>query len=158
MNKVRAKNVDDEIVRVAVQIIDAWPTTKLTWDFLIEALTDAGLPRYTRQALDRQPQIKSAYTIRVGMLRDQRSQHKKSPALSEEVRDPRVQSLEATVTRLTAENRFFVEKFMRWLYNATAAGMSTDQLDLPLPDIDRNSRPDTDVSVKESKKPRKIQK
>jgi hypothetical protein len=92
------------------------------------------------------------------MLREQRSKHKKSPALSEEVGDPRVLSLEATVTRLTAENRFLVEKFMRWLYNATAAGMSTDQLDLPLPDIDRNSRPDMDDSVKESKKPRKIKK
>ncbi len=159
MSKVRAKNIDADIVRSAVQIIDSWATNKLTWELLIEALSASGLPTYTRQALDRQPRIKSAYGVRVETLRAQRSKLGGEPKAIVDIRDARVLSLEATVKRLTKENDFLLEKFMRWLYNATAAGLSPEELDRPLPDIDRNSRPDMDTQnddlAKGRRRPRK---
>lgn len=152
MSKVRAKNMDAAIVKAAVKVIDSWPTNKLTWDLLVDALSASGLPTYTRQALDRQPLIKSAYNIRVKTLREQRSSAVEPPSPILNLRDARVMSLEATVTRLTVQNNFLLEKFHRWLSNATAAGLSTDELDRPLPDVDRNSRPDTAASSKKGGK------
>lgn len=152
MSKIRAKNIDAAIVDAAVKLIDSWPTSKLTWDLLIEALGASGLPTYTRQALDRQPLIKSAYNIRVKTLRTQRSSGVEPPPPVVNLRDARVMSLEATVTRLTVQNGFLLEKFHRWLSNATAAGLSTDELDRPLPDVDRNSRPDIETPSKKNRK------
>lgn len=144
--------MDAAIVEAAVKIIDSWPTSKLTWDLLVDALSASGLPTYTRQALDRQPLIKSAYTIRVKTLRTQRSSGMEPPSPVINLRDVRVMTLEATVTRLTAQNNFLLEKFHRWLSNATAAGLSTDELDRPLPDVDRNSRTDGETPSKKSRK------
>lgn len=152
MSKIRAKNIDAAIVEAAVKLIDSWSTNKLTWDLLIESLSASGLPTYTRQALDRQPLIKSAYNIRVKTLRTQRSSGVEPPSPIVNIRDARVMSLEATVTRLTVQNDFLLEKFHRWLSNATSAGLSTDKLDRPLPDMDRNSRPDTAAPSKMSGK------
>ena len=46
----RSKNLDDQLIRGIVEILDGW-SEDLTWDGLVEAVDRRLGQRYTRQAL-----------------------------------------------------------------------------------------------------------
>lgn len=60
MTKNRAKNIDDQAIRVILGVLDGW-SGKLTWELLIDAIEQRIHVCYTRQALDRHTRIKMAY-------------------------------------------------------------------------------------------------
>lgn len=151
MTKLRAKNLSDEMIAEIVEVIDGWNSEKLTWGILIEVLRTTGLPEYTRQALDRHPRIKLAYHSRKEMLREKRFNGSVQPSAKVPLDDSRVEILEATVNRLKKENNHLLELFMRWLYNATSAGLSTADLDKPMPHVDRDTTPDDVPSARAGK-------
>jgi predicted nuclease with TOPRIM domain len=151
MTKLRAENLNEEIITKIVVVIDGWTMEKLTWDMLIEALCVAGLPKYTRQALDRHSLIKLAYHSRKEMLREKRSGNSAQPSAKSPHYSARVENLEATVKRLKKENGHLLELFKRWLYNATSAGLSTDDLNKPMPHVDRGTTPDDASKLKGGK-------
>jgi predicted nuclease with TOPRIM domain len=148
MNKVRGSNLNEKIIEDIVEVIDEWSSQKLTWDLLIEAINQAGLPLYTRQALERRPRIKLAYLARKEALRAKPGQ-KNEAQPNTDADNAEIEKLKAKVKRLELENNHLHEVFKRWLYNATNAGVSTDVLDRPMPDIDRNPTVnDTNVAKK----------
>jgi hypothetical protein len=115
-----------------VGILEGWRET-LTWDLLVEKLTQRGMPSYTRQALDRHPQIKSAFAAAKSRLRQSPPAVKRDLPVELEKAVERNHRLDAENQRLRLENNRFIEQFIRWRYNAHLKGCTEDYLNRPLP-------------------------
>lgn len=129
------KHLTDRKIEAIVEVVDGW-SGKLTWDRLIEAIQ----PRvgdYTRQALNNHTRIKSAFDQRKKALRGgiPKSFEDKPVELQKALQ--RIERLEAENQRISRENDQLLEQFVRWGYNAANKGMSEDQLNAALPEIDR---------------------
>lgn len=60
MSRRRAKNLDDEAIKLVVEIMDGW-SGNLSWQALIEHVQVRLLSKYTRQALHRHERIRIAF-------------------------------------------------------------------------------------------------
>lgn len=125
-------------------LIERWQASwvRLTGESLAEkAETCLGF-RTTRPALlnsKKHPQIRKAYDDRVGVLYGEKAPPKpKAP--TEMVRVGRVQELEDENAKLKAANTAMRQKFVVWLGNARAKGMSEADLNAMLP----SPRPEND--------------
>ncbi|MGO4469829.1 hypothetical protein AB4Z11_30180, partial [Pseudoduganella sp. RAF53_2] len=63
MTKRRSRNLDDEIIKQIVEIIDGW-SGDLTWAKLIHAIELRHFSCYTRQALHNHERIREAFRLR----------------------------------------------------------------------------------------------
>ncbi|WP_319531912.1 hypothetical protein [uncultured Cohaesibacter sp.] len=140
------QHLTDSKINAIVGIIDGW-TGKLTWNLLIEKI-EPTTGRYSRQSLEKQPRIKSAFNIRKEHLRGRSKSSKENLSIVETKLVERLERLEAENNRLKKENNSLLEQFVRWQYNASARGITANQLNEALPSIDReaskptrNSRP-----------------
>lgn len=129
------KQLTDEDIATVCQILDGW-TGKLTWEDLIEAIAQRLLRRYTRQALFRHIRIRQAFDQRKEKLRNGYEQPVARTAELQLALD-RVERLKSENERLTEENRRLLEQFVRWSYNAHSRGITEQQLNQPLPTVDR---------------------
>lgn len=115
-----------------VGILEGWRET-LTWDLLVEKLIHHGISSYTRQALDRHPQIKSAFVAAKSRLRQSPPAVKRNLPIELEKALERNRRLDAENQRLRLVNNRFIEQFIRWSYNAHLKGCTEDYLNRPLP-------------------------
>lgn len=131
-----AKHLTSKNIASLVALLDAWEG-KLTW----EALCDEGAKligsRPTRQTLNAHARIKSAYLGRKANLKVGYIPSKRPASLS--IAEQRIRRLEGQNERLKDENDRLLEQFVRWQYNAYKHGMSKENLNAPLPQIDRDS-------------------
>ena len=147
------------MINKIVKIIDEWKANSLTWDLLIDAITNAGHPRYTRQALDKKDRIKSAYRTRKEILRLKKKDEPLNFTLPaalkriEELSD-RLRVAEAQIARLERENNNFLEQFQTWASNARMSGISYETLNRPLDPIDRSR---SSESPKKPKIPKRLE-
>ena len=132
----RSKNLDDQMVRRIVEILDGW-SDSLTWDGLVDAIDRRLGQRYTRQTLDKHERIKQAFKARKTALAS-------GGGAAKRVADPilqmtldRLGRLEAENDRLKRENAALLEQFVRWTYNAGLKGLSADVLNQPMPPVNR---------------------
>lgn len=137
MLRIRGKNIDEATEDVVIGILDGW-LGKLSWDLLREAVFVRIGHRYTRQALDGNERISSAYKTHRTRLRGG-SQEAPSPNVSPEVRILQEinERLSAENERLLAENRAYIETFTNWVYNASNRGLTNEYLNTPIPTVDR---------------------
>lgn len=129
-----AKHINEKDVRVIKGILDGWQG-KLSWDLLVDAYENRTGYRPTRQALSRNDQIKDAFNDRKKSLTDKGSFRSRPQSLK--LAADRIERQEATIQRLKNENELLLEKFMVWQYNANKRGVTEDQLNEPLPKIER---------------------
>jgi len=132
----RSKNLTDGDIEKIVEIFDGW-SGKLTWDDLISEVELRLKECYTRQTLAKHPRIKSAYDLtkkRISSDPDTRSNSSPEIQVLEQI----ISKLEAKTARLNRENQDLLAQFARWSYNAYAKGISKEELDNPLPTIDRS--------------------
>ncbi|MES2788577.1 MAG: hypothetical protein V4719_03075 [Planctomycetota bacterium] len=136
--KSRAKNIDHGALEAIVGILDGW-SGKLTWDLLIECIDHRTKVLYTRQALDRHPRIKDAFSLakqRVGQAPTVVTKRDLSPAAVSALEE-KFERMKAENARLILENERLFEQFVRWAYNAHLRGLTKDFLNSPLPGVDR---------------------
>jgi hypothetical protein len=133
----RSANIDEDTIRRVISVLDNWTKPKLTWDALTDELSLSGLPDYTRQALERQPLIKSAYSSMKISLRAENGGMRSTTRARDSDLCSKIRSLERKIQRLEKENSNLLERFLRWLHNANNSGLSIEQLELPLPEIER---------------------
>lgn len=129
------KHLTDRKIEAIVEVIDGW-SGKLTWDRLLEAIQ----PRvgdYSRQALNNHTRIKSAFDHRKKALRGGVAKRFEDKPVELQKALQRIERLEAENQRISRENDQLLEQFVRWGYNAANKGMSEDQLNAALPEIDR---------------------
>lgn len=131
-----ARHLTDRDIRIFLGVLDSWEG-KLTW----EALCDKGASllgsRPTRQTLYAHPAIKSAFNDKKELIKSGFTPLKRPQSLA--IAEQRIRRLEGENQRLEAENARLTEKFLRWQYNAEKRGATEDILELPLPDIHRDS-------------------
>lgn len=127
--------IDEAAVQRVCQIIRTWPATiPLTWEALVKMTAQVEKGGWTRQGLNRHKAIVDAFQQRKIDLR-------KSPKPS---KDPLVVVLRRQIEDREAENQFlreklahYEERFIVMIRNATARGLTRNDLEAPLPPIDR---------------------
>ena len=139
-----AKNLTTNSISKIIGIIDGWEG-KLTWELLIDEI-EPYVGKFSRQSLNAHSRIKLAFQERKKTLRQNPNTAGKSFSGSSDSQKmlERIKRLEAENNRLKRENSIFLEKFARWAYNAYAKGINPEDLDNPLPEIDRERTPEGD--------------
>ncbi|MCC9653145.1 MULTISPECIES: hypothetical protein [Vibrio] len=132
-----AKHLTDTDISNVCELLDDWPTdAKLTWDRLVEAVAHDYKLTTTRQTLQKQSRIKSAYTevkklVSGNSPKAVAARNRHLPSSLKAAAD-QLEKKERTIQRLEAENSQLLEQFHTWLYNATQHGISIEQLNEPL--------------------------
>ena len=140
----RSKNLDDQLIRQIVEILDGW-SDDLTCEGLVEAIDRRIGQRYTRQTLHKHERIKQAFALRKAALGSGRGKVRKVDDPVLQLTLDRLARIEAENERLKRENSMLLEQFVRWTYNAGLKGLTLDLLNQPLPAIHRGQ---TDRGVK----------
>lgn len=130
-------HLSDKHIEEICNAVDRWdPAVSLTWEALVEVTQALVGRKYSRQALCGHERIKNAYKIRRNLLRNipERSQR---GAIEIQALRAQCDKLKAQNERLRSENDLLLSQFARWVYNASLFNLTQDQLNRPLPSIDR---------------------
>ena len=132
-----AKHLTKRDVEAILSIIHAHDDHKLSWEGICGAAEAVVGKRPTRQSLSANEAIKEAYRSK------KESPNFKAPTI------PKPSSLTAAVdriVRLESENNILrrkndalLEQFVVWQYNSYKLGIKENQLEAPLPRIDRET-------------------
>ncbi|AZG34588.1 hypothetical protein [Shewanella psychromarinicola] len=129
-----AKHLTDKDISNVVETLDDWPVdSKLSWDRLVEAVKHEHKIETTRQTLQKQIRIKTAFHEVKGIVSGKvlSSRPKLPPSLK--IASERLETQKRTIERLERENRQLLEQFHVWLYNAHRFGVKVEQLSEALP-------------------------
>lgn len=119
-----------------LRVLDRWED-RLTWPlFCAQVSKVLQVDAISRHTLIRYPTILHRFQMRQQELRESAKQEPRDYTLQAAVK--RIREFEAQVSRLEDTNTLLLEKFRRWLYNAHAHNLSVEQLDAPLPAVDRS--------------------
>ena len=119
-----------------MRVLDRWDG-KLTWPlFCAEVAQMLGVDAVSRHTLMRYKGIRHRFKVRQQELRDAAEQEPRDYTL--EAANKRICDLEAHVRRLEDANLLLLEKFRQWQYNAYAHNLRMEQLDKPLPSVNRS--------------------
>jgi hypothetical protein len=144
MNRLRARNLEDDDIADIVALLDGW-SGKLSWGLLIEAIEKRKHARYTRQALHRHERISQAFSLRKAALCEGEGAAARASAPELQIALDRITRLEAENARLTAENQRLLEQFVCWAYNAHTRGLDHAFLSRHLPAVNRDQTSMTPV-------------
>lgn len=142
-----------ETVQGVVQLIRGWPDGEaLSWDSVCER--SASLVGYvpTRQALSSKEAIVGAFQAKKKGLRERPQTRSARPA-SLAVAEQTIARLRAENEELTLINDRLKEKFVVWQYNASVGGVYPEELNRPLPRIDREASAPSESKRKKPAKP-----
>lgn len=136
-----AKHLTDKDINNIVELLDDWPVdSKLTWERLVEAVKISYNLITTRQTLQKQTRIKTAYREVKGIVAGNFPMASGNRVISLppslKVAAERLEKKERKIERLERENQRLLEQFHTWLYNATQYGMTIEQLNESLPSKD----------------------
>lgn len=131
----RSPNLTADRVASIVEIVRAWEG-RLTWPALIKAVAKKMNCTYTRQALFNQELIRVAYeTYRATNSGAIGSGRPVSAALKSAL--DRARRLELELGEAKRREGLLLEQFVRWAYNASSRGLSSEFLNQPLPPTNR---------------------
>jgi hypothetical protein len=128
-------------------MLEAWDGP-LTWDRVGERTALVLGRPFTRQALDGHLAIKAAFQARKRRLRRIREAVRSGKQADDEMPPElafaiqRADALQTKVDRLQATLDAYEAKFVVWLFNARAGGLSEERLNTPLAPVDRGAEPD----------------
>ena len=131
MTRRRGKNLTANDIDRVVQLLDGW-TGPVSWKLVIEAVATRLLCSYTRQALSSHAAIQKAFDACKRRPGPSKAAVAKLSGEAGALRQ-RLARREADVSRLEAENRQLLERFVLWTYNAQLRGLGLAELERPLP-------------------------
>ena len=121
-----------------MRVLDRWEG-KLTWPlFCAQVARAVRVEAVSRRTLMRYESIRHRFRVRQKELRDAVDQEPRDYAL--DAANKRIRVLEAEVRRLEDANQLLLDQFRRWQYNAYAHNLRMEQLNAPLPAVDRSAR------------------
>ena len=110
-----------------------------TWDAVVRLARQRLGHAYSRQALFRHERIRTAFAARKEQLRGRHAGRRPRPKTDTEAALlARIDSLEADLSRLRAENESMMTRFAIWAYNTHVLGVPDHRLDAPLQPVDRD--------------------
>ncbi|KJG12890.1 hypothetical protein [Photobacterium iliopiscarium] len=132
-----AKHLTDKDISNVVEVLDDWPTdSKLSWDRLVEAVEHEYKFKTTRQTLQKQNRIKTAFQEVKSLVSGKVPSNKPKLPPSLKVAAERLEKQQREIERLKRENQQLLEQFQVWLYNAYRHGVTIDQMNESLPTKD----------------------
>jgi hypothetical protein len=135
LTRRRGRNLTANDIARVVQLLDGW-SGRVTWNLVIEAVATRLRCSYTRQALSSHAAIQKAFDACKRRPAAGKAAISKlsgeTAALSQ-----RLARREAEISRLEAENRQLLERFVVWAYNAQTRGLGLPELERPLPAVRR---------------------
>jgi hypothetical protein len=131
-----ARHLNQDDVRKIVNMLHKW-SYELTWDLLVDSCKDQLDIATTRQALDRKQEIKETYGLTKKRLKVKGQNYARPNSIN--VAHQRIEALASELTALRNANNFFIEKFVRWEYNALNRGITLEELERPLPQQDHGN-------------------
>ena len=130
-----ARHLTSRDVNAIVNLIHGWSGSKLTWEAICEAAEPLVGKKPTRQSLNANEAIATAYKV---VKKGVRETGPKNPLPSSlKIAAERIAKLEHEREQLKEENRVYKQQFVVWQYNAYKHGLKEHQLNAPLPQIDR---------------------
>ena len=126
-----------EQIDIIVRVLDGWDG-RLTWELLREAIELRIGEAPKRQALSKHHRILKAFQTRQLALASSSTKIRSGPIEVIKLRE-RLDLEEARSARLKSENDDLLDQFRRWAYNAHIAGLSIEELNAPLDEVDRRS-------------------
>ena len=119
-----------------MRVLDRWEG-KLTWPLFCARVAQVlQVDSVSRHTLMRYDAIQHRFKVRQQELREDTDGQPRD--YTQEAANKRIRDLEAQVRRLEDTNILLLEKFRRWQYNAYARNIRMEQLDAPLPAVDRS--------------------
>jgi hypothetical protein len=117
----------------AVRLLDGW-TGKLTWDRYLAVLQIEIGHLYTKPGMRKHARVLNAWDMAQRRLAEGSREvgPRKGGDAAIAASHRRVATLRAENARLEQENRDLLERFLRWSYNAIAAGLTPERLDASL--------------------------
>lgn len=126
-----------------VEAILSWPLWKpFGWEKIRQEIqTQKVFPElhevWTRQQLQKYPNIKNAYRTKITQIRANKGRHRNKDVEDlpprERAMKEQVEAYRAKVKHLTDMIDGFHEMFERHIYNASIKGMTREMLEMPLP-------------------------
>ncbi|MEI7145476.1 hypothetical protein WCT84_17985 [Pectobacterium brasiliense] len=130
-----AKHLSDRDVEAIVNMINGWSEEKISWNSICFAAENLIGKVPTRQSLNGYKDIVFAYTAKKKGLTDAPPVEKK--VINLDFASQRINNLESKIAQLKEENNYYHEMFVVWQYNAYRLGIKENELNAPLPKIDR---------------------
>lgn len=133
-----AKHLTVDDIDKIVDLLDGWEG-KLTWDLLVEQAEIVIGHATTRQTLPTFPRIKSAFKFKKegGQGSAKWTPDNVPKPQSLKIATEKIIKLTDENKRLKRESRDLMEQFVIWQYNAHINQLTEEQLNKPLPAIDR---------------------
>ncbi|RRZ87004.1 hypothetical protein [Erwinia sp. 198] len=138
-----AKHLDNKDISIIKNTIAGWDsekTGKLSWEYLCDRLEPLIGKRPTRQSLGLHKDIVMAFNLKKKNIKSGNDEEKRPANLK--VASQRIRNLELKNKILAEELRSLEERFVVWQYNAIHNGISFEQLNNGLPEIDRETNAD----------------
>jgi len=136
-NVLRSPNLSARTVAALVERVNTWDG-RLTWNDLVKLAAEETGRSYVRQTLYNNGSIRAAYQAHQEERRSSERwgdrRNRRRPM------DGTIRRLRQQVLQLQNENSLLIERFARWVYNASVRGLDEQFLDNPLPPIDRRHR------------------
>lgn len=132
----RNKVIKPRDVEAIINLIRGWPDETVSWEGVCQACEPVLQYVPTRQGLSAHQAIQDAFKARKAGLKVTAPAKMPLPS-SLAVAGQRISYLNATAAELRLKNDRLSEQLMVWLYNARARGLTIEQLNAPLPRIDR---------------------
>jgi len=129
-----ARHLTKEDIEIIIDMLDGWQG-KLTWNGVCEAYKQRTGHVTTRQTLCSHEQISTAYTVRKKGV----GKPTKRVPNSLTVAAQRIERLEAGNDRMREQIKQYEARFLRWIYNAQKKGVTINDLNQQLPEIERGS-------------------
>ncbi|MGC1002139.1 hypothetical protein H0Z11_07545 [Pantoea agglomerans] len=138
-----AKHLDNKDISIIKNTIAGWDSEKsgkLSWEYLCDRLEPLIGKRPTRQSLGLHKDIVMAFNIKKKNIKAGNDEEKRPANLN--IASQRIRNLALKNKTLEEELRSLQERFVVWQFNAINHGLSFEQLNNELPEIDRETNAD----------------
>ena len=130
-----AKHLRPTDIDAIIDIVNGWPSEKLTWQSICDAAAKVIGSTPTRQTLNAHTSVKEAYEAKKSGLKVRGPRTAMPSSLA--VAAQRIARLQTENDALRSKNDALLEQFVKWQYNAYKHGVKEHQLNADLPRIDR---------------------
>ena len=131
------RHLTEDDIEVLASTIDTLAVA--TWDAVVKLAKERLGHAYSRQALSKHARIRIALAARKEQIKRGRSGRRPRPKTDTEAAFlERIDSLEAEVARLKADNDAMMTQFAIWAYNTHVLGIPDHRLDAPLQPVNRD--------------------
>lgn len=130
-----AKKITKREKQIIIDTIIGWSDSSITWEEVCDECQTILNHRPSRQTLSYHKEIIEAFKSKKNGIKNGKNMLKKPSSLS--IAADTIFRLESDCYRLEQENKALKQQFVFWQFNAYKYGITEQQLNEPLPPVDR---------------------